>query len=168
MNQTDNTVSVSETNPAPISVSTIIKPNRQEFYKDVVLNAAGEVVDESVWKPLATDVKSGRALAGKLRRNGMQIVHLFDKPGFEKAKSEYRQASKQAKITERDTLIITAFQKAGVPVEPHIERALKDLLPVLSCATTAKAGIVLKNVVKTVAQGAGLKTDQIDPEPATA
>ena len=164
---TESTVSTQTTENQPIAISEIIKPQRAAFYRDVVLNAAGEVVEETTWKPMIGDQKlSGRALAGKLRRNGLQMVHLFDKPGFEHAKSTYRQASKAAKITERDSLIVNAFQKAGVEVEPHIERALKDLLPVLSCVTPSKAGVVLKNVVRTVAHGAGLVKAQSTQEPA--
>jgi hypothetical protein len=134
------------------------KPNRQAFYRDVVLNAQGQAIDESVWKPVVGEV-SGRALAGKLRRNGMQIVHLFDKQGFDAAKTVYRSCARQAKITERDSLIISAFQKAGVPNEPHIERALKDLLPILEGTSSSRAAVILKNVVKTVVNGAGLKTE---------
>jgi hypothetical protein len=167
---TESTASTTIThNPEtqPISVSEIIKPQRAAFYRDVVLNAAGEVVEEATWMPMIGDQKlSGRALAGKLRRNGLQMVHLFDKPGFEQAKTSYRQASRAAKITERDSLIVGAFQKAGIEVEPHIERALKDLLPVLSCVTPSKASVVLKKVVRTVAHGAGLVKNQGTSEPS--
>jgi hypothetical protein len=172
MEITMNTESTASTTQSPenqpIAISEIIKPQRATFYRDVVLNAAGEVVEETSWKPMIGDQKlSGRALAGKLRRNGLQMVHLFDKPAFEQAKTAYRQASRAAKITERDSLIVGAFQKAGIEVEPHIERALKDLLPVLSCVTPSKAGVVLKNVVRTVAHGAGLVKNPGTTEPAS-
>lgn len=155
MNTNTESVSTDNTNTDTTTVVEVLaKPKRQDFYRDVVLNASGDVVDESVWKGVVGDEKlTGRALAGKLRRNSMQIVHLFDKPGFEKAKSEFRSASKTAKNAARESLIVGAFQKAGVQNEPHIERALKDLLPLFSETSPAKTGIVLKNVVRTISNG---------------
>jgi hypothetical protein len=152
--------SQSSNDHSPANYRETQKPSRQSFYRDVVLNTQGQPIDESVWKPVVGDI-TGRALAGRLRRNGMQIVHVFDKPAFESAKANYRSTVRQAKITERDSLIIGAFQKAGVPNEPHIERALKDLLPILEGTPASKAAVILKNVVKTVANGTGLKADPV-------
>ena len=142
--------------PLLLTVKDIKKPSRRDFYRDVVLGGDGQILDESVWKPLAGDAK-GRALAGKLRKNGMQIVHVFDKPKYEEAKTAYGQNIKQARISERDFLIVDAFTKANHPVEPHIERALKDLLPIFQSVSPAKTAIVFKNIVRAAANGAGLE-----------
>ena len=135
----------------------LMKPSRKDFYRSVVLNAKGEIISEDQWKPLVGESDSGRALSGKLRRNGLQIVHVFDKPQYDAAKQSYSAAAKQAKITERDMLIIGAFTKAEVPVEPHIERALKDLLPIFERVSLPKTSVVFKNVVRTIANGIGTK-----------
>ena len=152
---TETTETTQTQQVALLTVKDIKKPSRQDFYRDVVLGGDGGILDESVWKPLAGDSK-GQALAGKLRKNGMQIVHVFDKPKYEEAKTAYGQNIKQARITERDFLIVDAFAKANHPVEPHIERALKDLLPIFQAVSPAKTAIVFKNIVRAAANGAGL------------
>lgn len=153
MNTNLQTVEQTETNI--VRAVDLKKPVRREFYRDVVLNAQGGVLDESVWKPIIGESK-GRSAAGKLRKAGMQIVHVFDKPEYESAKRTYSSSVKQAKICERDFLIVGAFSKAGQPVEPHIERALKDLLPLFNSVSQSKATSAFKNVIKIVAHGSGL------------
>ena len=157
MNTTDqNPTSIST--PSAVNEQSLLaapdvkKPTRRDFYVDVVLNAKGEVIDETTWKGVVGDT-TGRTRAGVLRRSGMQLVHVFKKGDYEEAKRKFADQSRKARITERDSLIIGAFQRAEVPTDPHIERALRDLLPVFGNTPTAKTANVLRNVVKTVANG---------------
>lgn len=141
-----------------LTADSVKKPTRCDFYVDVVLNSKGEVIEESVWKPVVGDT-AGRTRTGKLRRNGMQLVHVFKKAEYEDAKRSFADQSRKARIAERDSLIIGAFQRADVPNDPHIERALRDLLPIFNGTPASKTANVLRNVVKTVANGAGIKAE---------
>ena len=158
MNTTEQTTSSIPSTTETTASPALCKPVRKSFYRDVVINAAGSIIDESVWKPLV-DKAEGRAAAGALRRQGLQLVHVFDRPGYETAKKEYSVALKAAKITERDMIIFNAFHRADVKVEPHIERALKDLLPIMTSVSTNRATVALKNVVRTIANCVGMNKD---------
>lgn len=150
--QTTNVKTPETSEQSAATVTEIKKPTRREFYVDVVLNAKGEVIEESTWKSVVGDA-TGRTRAGMLRRSGMQLVHVFKKNDYEEAKRKFADQARKARVTERDQLIISAFQRAEVPNDPHIERALRDLLPVFANTPVAKTSTILRNVVKTVASG---------------
>lgn len=138
--------------------SSLVKPVRRAFYRDVVINTAGEPIDEATWKSIVTVGDQQRSISAQLSKHGMQLVHLFDRPAYETAKKEYRELQRVALITERDSLIFDSFNKANVPLEPHLERALKDLLPLFGAVVPSKTRTVFKNIIKTVASASPVST----------
>lgn len=131
---------------APTVPST--KPARKDFYRTAVLSSAGTPVPETEWKGVVQDLQ-GREANKVLRTHGWQMVRVFARDQYKAAQSAYRSAVKATRVAFKANVINEAFEKAGTPKEPHLERALRNILPVLSKEPEHRIVTVLKNIIKT-------------------
>lgn len=128
-----------------VSLQPTHKPTRKEFTAVVVKAADGTELPEIAWRELVTNVKP-RSITRVLKHKGFQISAIFNEKAYLEARKQYRQLAKHQ-------VVDVAFQAAGIAHESHIDKAIKELLPMFHGVSAKKTAIVLKNVIRTVTNG---------------
>jgi hypothetical protein len=130
------------------------KPIRQEYLKTMVLDGSGNPVNEVTWKEVVKNLED-REAKKMIKKQGWQVVNVFMRDQFRIAKQAYRESMKTSRIKLRETLINEAFDKAEREHEPHIERALKTMLPLFKNVPPSRTLIALRNIIRVTSNVSG-------------
>lgn len=127
------------------------RPNRADFYKMIVVNSDGQVVQEKEWVTALGDA-TGRALGKALRSKGWGINRVFNQSGYTKAKEDFSSQTKTGRAAARISLIDSAFEKSGVAREAHLERAANAVAPLLRDVPEGRAINAIRNMIQVVSR----------------
>lgn len=121
------------------------KPIRKDFTQLVIKAADGTEVPKESWSTMVAGVKP-RSVTRVLKHRGLTVTAVFDKDKYLEARKQYRYQTKHQ-------VIDVAFKAAGIDHEPHLDKALKSLLPIFQETSPKHTAVVLKNIIRTVYDG---------------
>jgi hypothetical protein len=144
--------------------STMERPVRRNFRREVVIASNGSVVPEADWRAKIGDVTEPRAIRKALKNAGMQQVRVFDAEAYTKARADFKQSQKDAVVNERKSIVAEAFEEAGQGHNARVEAILKTLLPLYREIPSKKTIQAFKTIIRTVASTAS----EYEPKPKSA